>query len=68
MAKSKNAHLSTSELNARVFAMKAERRLEKAAYSAEHKLAAVQKLRDAARDLRTNSQVVRKGVVVKKVD
>ena len=65
MAKSKNASMTTAALNARVFVAKAERRSEKANYPIEHKLATVQKLRDATRDLRVNAKVVKNGWVLK---
>jgi len=65
MAKSKTAPISTAALNAQVLAAKAKRRVEKANYPIEQKLATVQKLRDATRDLRTNSQVIKRGTVIK---
>lgn len=65
MAKSKTASLSTAALNARVLVAKAARRSAKADYPIEQKLATVQKLRDATRDLRTNARVIKSGCVIK---
>ena len=67
MAKSQTTSIDTAALNARVLAAKAARRFAKADYSVERKLAIVEKLRDATRDLRANSQIVERGKVIKKM-
>lgn len=56
---------TTSEINARAFAAKEERRRENANYPIEEKLRIVKKLRDATRELRNNSRLVKKGTVKK---
>ena len=65
MAKSKATIATTASINARTFAAKERRRLEKTNYPPEVKMEIVEKLRDATRELRTKARLIEKGTVNK---
>lgn len=65
MAKSKTTVATTASINARAFAAKERRRIEKANYPPEVKMEIVEKLRDATRELRTKAQLIKRGKVDK---
>jgi hypothetical protein len=56
---------TTASINAKAFAAKERRRLERASYPPERKMEIVEKLRDATRELRTQSVLVKKGKIPK---
>jgi len=64
MEKSKTVE-TTASLNARAFAAKKQRRIEKARYSPERKMEIVESLRKATRELRTKSQIIKRGEIDK---
>jgi len=56
---------TTASLNARAFTAKKQRRMEKARYSPERKMEIVENLRKATRELRTKSQIIKRGEIDK---
>jgi hypothetical protein len=56
---------STRVINLKALIAKEERRLERANYSVERKLETVQRLKEATRELRSNTFIVQKGSIIR---